>query len=229
VEHVKNVKNITLLFLYYFSTNANYCIALLLLFLIILFLNPLCCAPSSNDSARASDLAALHPIRRQLIFSQVIVINQSIHFYSILNFIRKKMGVIRMILILTTIWSTKTARSNPYDYEDNDYLSREAWLDEVDANITEQDHLQTRDMLRAMFQLTERKNEILVSERLFKTFCDRCMWLVLYNGEKSRKKIFGRGWKKTKQCGKGFGCKASNVLSWIGGQCVWTLGRAVLG
>jgi hypothetical protein len=105
------------------------------------------------------------------------------------------MAVIHMLLILTTIWLRNTARSNPYYYEDYDYLSREAWLDEVGMK---RDHVQTRDMLREMFQLTERQDEILVSESLFNTFCDMCMWLVLYNGEKSRKKIFG-GKKKEKK------------------------------
>jgi hypothetical protein len=96
----------------------------------------------------------------------------------------KKMDVIRLILILLTIWLIKTARGNSYTYEDYDYISREAWLDGADDEDIERDHFQNGNTLREMFQLTERQDEMLVSERLFKTFCDMYMWQVLYNGEK---------------------------------------------
>ena len=98
-----------------------------------------------------------------------------------------------MLLILTTIWSKNSARSNSYYYEDYDYLSREAWLDEISMK---RDQVETHAMIREMFQLTERQEEELVSERLFRTFCDMCMQLVLFNGEKVERRFWGKKRRK---------------------------------
>jgi hypothetical protein len=126
----------------------------------------------SKDSARASAPSLSTPYKKTIDF-QSSNSHQSVNsFLFDTKHYKKKMAVIHMLLILTTIWSRNTARSNSYYYEDYDYLSREAWLDEVGMK---RDQVQTHAMIREMFQLTERQDEMLVSERLFRTFCDMCM------------------------------------------------------